>query len=136
MKEQFEFIFGDYSNDGHGQYETIICEIEHDNSVEILTRLQQDEEKLVSEFDLNMAFWLQDYEDNELPAEVVDKFNELNIIYNKFDLDEDGNLQIFSVDDFFYIWKQIINLVDKEIKIEKVPIKQFFSKCSGYGIYD
>jgi hypothetical protein len=136
MKEQFEFIFGDYSNDGHGQYETITCEIEHDNSVEILTRLQQDEEKLVSEFNLDMDNWLLNYEDNELPAEVVDKFNELNISYNKFDLTETGELQIFSVDDFFYIWKQLINLVDKDIKIEKVTIKQFFSKCSGYGIYD
>jgi hypothetical protein len=136
MKEQFEFIFGDYSNDGHGQYETIICEIEHDNSAEILTRFQQDEEKLVSEFDLNMTFWLQEYEDNKLTKEIVDKFNELKINYNKFDLDAEGNLQIFSVDDFFYIWKQLINLVDKDIKIEKVTIKQFFSKCSGYGIYD
>ena len=136
MKERFEFIFGDYINDGHGQYETIICEIEHDNSVEILTRLQQDEEKLVSEFNLDMDNWLLNYEDNELPAEVVDKFNELNISYNKFDLTETGELQFFSVDDFFYIWKQLINLVDKDIKIEKVTIKQFFSKCSGYGIYD
>jgi hypothetical protein len=136
VKERFEFIFGDYSNDGHGQYEIITCEIEHDNSVEILTRLQQDEEKLVSEFNLDMDNWLLNYEDNELPAEVVEKFNDLNISYNKFDLTETGELQFFSVDDFFYIWKQLINLVDKDIKIEKVMIKQFFSKCSGYGIYD
>mgnify|MGYP003307694558 CR=1 FL=1 len=67
---------------------------------------------------------------------IVDKFNELNISYNKFDLTKTGELQIFSVDDFFYIWKQLINLVDKDIKVEIKSMKQFFSKCSGYGIYD
>ena len=136
MKEQIEFLFGDYSNDGHGQYETIVCEIEHDNSVEILTRLHLAEEKLGSEFDLDMFNWLSDYEDNKLTKKIVDKFNKLNISYNKFDLTETGELQIFSVNDFFYIWKQLINLVDKDIKIEIKPMKQFFSKCSGYGIYD
>lgn len=135
MKELIKFVIGDWSGDGHCQKDTYILEIQHDGSMEIKKRLQENEYKIANEYNIHLTFWFADYEDNIIYKDDVEKLDKLKIDYNKNDLNENGELNVYGTNSFLNIWIQLMNLVDPTLTIKKANIDCFYSRCSGYGLF-
>ena len=87
-------------------------------------------------FGIDLSKWFEYYEDYNIPAEDVKKLDELNIKYEKSNLTIDNRLSIWLAEEYFQIWKQLIEKADNNLKIEKVEPKIFYGKCTGYGLYE
>lgn len=139
MEQLMTFMIGDVCADGHGRYDTILMKVSiknQDNHTEFENELEYAEELIKENFDIDLSSWFAEHEDNIIPACDVKKLIDLNIKFNKADIDEkDKILSIFSAEDYFNIWKQLIEMVNNNIKIEKVEFPSFYGKCSGYGLY-
>ena len=135
MKELINFIIGDYSGDGHGKAETFTLEIEH-NCSDIEKRLEENEQKLLNEYDIDLSSWFAEYENYKLPKEEVEKLNKLKINYQQDNLNNNGELRFYLAEDYLDIWIQLMHFVDKDIKINKANVKTYFGSCTGYGLYE
>ena len=135
MRELIQFVIGDWSGDGHCQRDTYILEIQHDGSMEIKKRLQENEYKIENEYNIPLTFWFADYEDNIIYKDDVEKLDKLKIDYNKNDLNENGELNVYGTHSFLNIWIQLMDLVDPTLTIKKANLDCFYSKCSGYGLF-
>ena len=133
------FMIGDVDANGHGRYDTILMKVSiknQDNLIEFENELEYAERLIKEKFDIDLSSWFVKYEDNIIPACDVKKLETLNIkFYNQDIDDEDGSLYIYMAEDYFNIWKQLIETVNNNIKIEKVEFPSFYGKCSGYGLY-
>jgi hypothetical protein len=136
MVKYFNFIVGDWSGDGHGKYETYLIKAEFESGKEnIVERLQENEAKLKELYDINLSTWLNNYEENVISAEELGKLNKLNIKYERYDDEEEGTLTVECPDTFLHIWFQLMELVDKDLKLSVVNLDIFISNCTGYGIF-
>lgn len=141
MSEQLMlFMIGDVSNDGHGKYESIPIKVslqnESLNKFEYEIELEKTENLIKEKYNIDLSLWFAQYEDNTILSEDVQKLIELDVDLVQNDINEEtGNLALYSAEDYFDIWKQLIEKVNSNIKIEKVEIPSFYGKCTGYGLY-
>jgi len=135
MKELINFLIGDYSADGHGQTDTFTLEIEH-NCSDIEKRLEENEQKLLNEYDIDLSLWFKEYEDNIISNEDVQKLNNLKINYDNTWLNENNELSVWDGEQYLDIWIQLMHFIDKDIKINKANVKTYFGSCTGYGLYE
>lgn len=141
MSEQLMlFMIGDVSNDGHGKYESIPMKVsiqnESFNKFEYEIELEKAENLIKEKYNIDLSLWFAQYEDNTILSEDVQKLIELDVDLVQNDVNEKtGNLVLYSAEDYFDIWKQLIEKANSNIKIEKIDIPMFFGKCTGYGLY-
>ena len=139
MEQLMTFMIGDVCADGHGRYDTILMKVSiknQDNLTEFENELEYAERLIKEKFDIDLSSWFVEYEDNIIPACDVKKLETLNIKFYNQDIDvKDGSLYIYMAEDYFNIWKQLIEIVNDNIKIEKVEFPSFYGKCTGYGLY-
>jgi hypothetical protein len=139
MKEFLvNFLIGDFCADGHGKHDTIpmIVTTLNDN-VDIEKVLNEAEEQINEKFNIDLSTWFKNYEEFNISREEVKKLKKLNIQFSNYnDINVDGTLDFFSVEDYFNIWKQLIEKVNPSIKIDKAVITEFYGKCTGYGLYE
>lgn len=133
MKEVITFDIGDFCADGHGKHDTILIQVT--SSKDAIESLQEAEEKIKTEIGIDLSKWFEEYEDRVIPMEDVEKLKKYDI---KFDEDflKNKGLVMYSVDDYFNIWKQLIMKVCSDIKIEEYAVRSFYGKCTGYGLYE
>ena len=134
--EMVVWEIGDVCGDGHGKYETLNMIVEYDGEGEVLDRLTNAENLIQEKFDINLGQWFENYEENTIPADDVEKLDNIGIEYQKSDLEVDGVLTIFVAEDYFQIWKQLIEKADNGLKIHLAEQKVFYGKCTGYGLYE
>ena len=135
MKELINFIIGDFSGDGHGKTDTFTLEIEH-NCSDIEKRLEENEQKLLDEYDIDLSLWFKEYEDNIISNEDVQKLNNLKINYDNTWLNENNELNVWDSEQYLDIWILLMHFIDKDIKINKANTKAYFGSCTGYGLYE
>lgn len=141
MSEQLMiYEIGDVCADGHGKYETFLMKVsiqDQDDLKEFENELEYTERLIEEKFDIDLSSWFAEYEDNKIPKSDVKKLLDLNINFDSTDLnDESGDLAIYSAEDYFNIWKQLIEKANPNIKIEKIELPIFYGKCTGYGLYE
>ena len=137
METVINFIVGDYCGDGHNKYETIQMLIKCPDNINIEETLNIAEEEIKNQFAIDLASWFADYEDNIINSEDIHKLKSLGInLGENTVLNENESLVCYTAEDYFHIWKQLIEKVNPTIKIEQLNLPTFFSKCSGYGLYE
>lgn len=134
-EEKIELVIGDWSNDGHGKSDTISLIIKVENEDDVVKALEDAENLLIEQYDIDLSAWFAEYEDNKINKDDVEKLVKLDVKFDKNEIDENGNLTIWLADEFYEIWKQLIVKANPNISIERIKLKSFCSKCSGYGIY-
>lgn len=134
-EEKIELVIGDWSNDGHGRMDAIPLIIKVDNCDNVKKSLVEAEKILFEQYNIDLTLWFAEYEDNKLRKYEVERLIELGIETNKQNIDENGELIVYDADEFYEIWKQLIVKANPNISIERIKLKPFCSKCSGYGIY-
>ena len=134
-EEKIELVIGDWSNDGHGRMDSIPLIIEVKNEDDVVKALENAENVLLEQYNIDLSSWLAEYEDNKINKDDVEKLVELDVEFDKKQIDENGDLTIWLADEFYEIWKQLIVKANPNISIKRIKLKPFCSKCTGYGIY-
>lgn len=129
-----EWCIGDQYCEGHGQVDTRTIAVGHPTGTNALKKLLDAEDRINTEYGIDLSDWFSEYKDDYLYPEEVEKLHKLGICNDKTQ-DEWGGLPAISVDDFFDIWKQLIEKADPELTIRMVQYPEFFSKCTGYGLF-
>lgn len=134
-EEKIELVVGDWSDDGHGKSDTIPLIIKVENEDDVVKALENAENLLLEQYNIDLSAWFAEYEDNKINKDDVEKLVKLDVKFDKNEIDENGNLTIWLADEFYEIWKQLIVKANPNISIERIKLKSFWSKCSGYGLY-
>ena len=129
MKEVIKFDIGDFCADGHGKHDTILIQVT--SPKDAIESLEEAEEKIKTEFRIDLEKWFEEYEDRVIPMKDVKKLKKYDI---KFDEDflKNKGLVMYSVDDYFNIWKQLV----MKVNTEEYAVRSFYGKCTGYGLYE
>lgn len=135
VEEKIELVVGDWSNDGHGRMDKIPLIIKVENGDDVVKALENAENVLLEQYNIDLSAWFAEYEDNKINKDDVEKLVKLGVEFDKKEIDENGDLTIWLADEFYEIWKQLIVKANSNISIERIELKSFCSKCSGYGIY-
>lgn len=134
-KEMITWTVGDVCDDGHGRYETINIIVNFNGNGTAIERLQNAEKIIVEKLGVNTDKWFKEYLDNTIPKEEVEKLEKLGIELNDDSKNENGTVTIWLATDYFEIWKQLVEIADKDIKIEVPEIPDFYGVCNCYGIF-
>lgn len=136
IKENFELIVGDWSEDGHGKHDSFQFEVIVKDDRDVKQALNEAEKMVEDKFGIDLSVWFEDYEDFYLNKEDTQKLIDLGISFCKNDIQEDGRFACYGgAEEFFKIWKQLIMKADENIEIHDIYFKPFESRCSGYGLY-
>ena len=135
-EEMIVWEIGDVCNDGHGKHDSFNILVKYNGKEDAIKKLENTEDAIQEKFGIDLSKWFEYYEDYNIPAEDVKKLDELNIKYEKSNLTIDNRLSIWLAEEYFQIWKQLIEKADNNLKIEKVEPKIFYGKCTGYGLYE
>jgi hypothetical protein len=135
-KEMITWIIGDVCGDGHGKYDTINIVVNFNGDGTAVERLENAEKTIVEKLGINIDEWFKEYLDNIIPKEEVEKLKKLGIEpRHESSKNEDGTITVSCPIDYFEIWKQLIEIADKDIKIELHELPDFYSVCDCYGIF-
>lgn len=133
------FAIGDMCNDGHGKYDIfpIKVTIQNQDKVEEFENELEYAETLIEEkYDIDLSTWFSEYEDNSIPQADVEKLKQLNIdIDVAAYYDKNGLVYLCGTEDYFKIWKQLVEKVNPNIQIEKIEMPTFYGNCTGYGLF-
>lgn len=135
-KETVVWKIGDVSDDGHGKHDSFNILVIYDGEETVIKKLESVENAIQEKFGIDLSKWFEDYEDYNIPADDVKKLDELGIEYEKENITIDNRLSVFCAEQYFFIWKQLMEKADNGLRIYKVNPKSFYGKCTGYGLYE
>ena len=130
-----EWEIGDWSGDGHGEMDTRVIAVGHPEGTNAMQKLSEAEEKIQIQYGIFLDNWFQDYEDDSIPPEDAEKLKELGIKSPCMKYDSSYGFFALCVDDYFEIWKQLIEKVDPTLTIRQIQYPVFRGRCSGYGLF-
>ena len=135
-KETVIWEIGDVSDDGHGKHDSFNILVKYDGEETVIKKLESVENTIQEKFGIDLSKWFEYYEDYNIPADDVKKLDELGIEYEKENITIDNRLSIWCAEQYFFIWKQLMEKADNGLKIYKVNPPCFYGKCTGYGLYE
>ena len=130
-----EWSIGDWSNDGHGRYDSRVVAVGHPEGTVAVKALRKAEDAIAKKYDIHLEEWFSTYGEDYIGAADADKLRKLEVTCLGCIPDVYGRLPAMGVDDYFDIWKQLIEKVDPTLTIREIQYPVFQGKCTGYGLF-
>ena len=140
-----KFTLGDYSRDGHGQFDDYI--VESNKPVEHLRELHF---SCIETLGFDIGDMCRDYEDNQLDESIFDILREHNILDDEsLYLLQTNEYTIGDPDELLGIWLSVLIHLDPSLTLlvktpDEIPSMHFYGydekkrhlNNPGYGLYD
>lgn len=134
---QYKFEIGDWSNDGHGMYESIMVLVKNSED------LEADYQKGFEKSKLDVTKYCNEYEDRDLPREFLEKLDKSNFDLNNLEdyryfkaECEDDDSYCSNYEDYFVIWMHIAKLGNEDLEWERIePSHDRTIQPGGYGLF-
>jgi hypothetical protein len=133
MKQIIEWVFGDWSNDGHGQMRTFVAEVEYDESFysfneehSIIDEMKNIERRVPIELGFDLINNYTSYEDNVFTDEQKQTLKNIGISFK--------DKSIMTEDEYAKNWVQLFNKISDKFQLKLLKVPCFVAE-GGYGLF-
>ena len=132
---KYRFPVGDWSDDGHGKCDYFI--VSGDKPVEEVGRAHN---SCIDVLGFHIGDICSNYEESDLRPNIQDILSERGFDLDKFDQDEDGEVNLGCTDQLVELWIDILNYLDPTLNltVEKddyPSFQHYANRCPGYGCH-
>lgn len=141
-KQTINWLVGDVNYDGHQQTHSVLMSVTYPKSKakeNIFQYLEEIENLAIAKSGVDFSKWFSDYQENTISPEDVNKLRAYGVVFNENNWDDpraSDRYIVFTGDDYFDIWKQIIQITDPDVRIEVILVPMYTPKADGYGLFD